>query len=364
MKLKEIISVFESFAPLGYQEDYDNAGLTVGDPEMDVSGVLLCVDVTLEVLDEALHLGVNLIISHHPVLFSPLKQITGRNTTEKIIALSIRKDIALYCAHTNIDNVIQGVNHKICQKLDVRKPRILLPAANGLKKLVTFVPLDHAEKVRLALFNAGAGHIGNYDACSYNTEGVGTFRAQEGSNPFVGKIGELHTEKEIRIETVFPAIYKSRIIEALHLSHPYEEPAFDLFPLENDYHQAGSGMIGELDEAVDETVFLNKVKAAFACPVLRHSPLLNKKAKKVAVCGGSGSFLISRAISAGADVFITGEIKYHQFFSAENRIVVADIGHYESEQYTIEIFYDILIKNLPNFAIHFSSIKTSPIYYL
>jgi len=364
MKLKEIISVFDEIVPIAYQEDYDNSGLTVGNSDMDVSAALLCIDVTVAVVEEALRLGANLVISHHPVLFNPLKRITGKNYTEKIILLAIRNNIAIYCAHTNLDNIFSGVNNKICQKLGIQNVKILTPLQNSLKKLITYVPKAHADAVRSALFNAGAGHIGKYDACSFSTEGKGSFRAQEGTMPFVGETGKLHVEEEIRIETVFPALFKSRVIEALLETHPYEEVAYDIYPLENNYEQVGSGMIGELNDPVNETEFLSYVKAIFGCKVMRHSRFLNKPVKKIAVCGGSGSFLIPRAILAGADLFITGEIKYHQFFDAENQILLVDMGHYESEQFTIEIFYDILIKKIPNFAIHFSSINTSPIYYL
>jgi dinuclear metal center YbgI/SA1388 family protein len=364
MKLKEIIAVFDSIVPVAYQEDFDNSGLTVGNSDMDVSAALLCIDVTIAIIEEALRLGANLVISHHPVIFNPLKRITGKNYTEKIVLLAIHNNIAIYCAHTNLDNIFTGVNHKICQKLGIQNVKILNPFQDSLKKLVTYVPAAHADAVRSALFNAGAGHIGKYDACSFSTEGKGSFRAQEGTTPFVGETGKLHVEEEIRIETVFPAIIKSRIVEALLETHPYQEVAYDIYPIENTYEQVGSGMIGELNEPVNEPEFLNNVKVIFGCKVLRHSRLLNKPIKKIAVCGGSGSFLISRAISEGADLFLTGEVRYHQFFDAENQILIADIGHFESEQFTIEIFYDILIKKLPNFAIHFSSINTSPIYYL
>lgn len=364
MNLSEIISVFELAVPVAYQEDYDNSGLAIGDQNMEVTGILLCIDVTMEVLEEAMQLGVNLIISHHPVIFNPLKRITGNNYTEKIIISAIHNNIAIYCAHTNIDNIYSGVNQKICQKLDLENTKILDPLKNGLRKLVTFAPLAHADTVRQALFNAGAGTIGNYDACSFNSEGRGTFRALEGANPFAGEMGHLHIEAEVRIETIFPSVYKSRIIDALLKVHPYEEVAYDIYPVENIFELAGSGMIGELKVPMNEIEFLNKVKSIFGCSMLRHSRFLNKPVKKIAVCGGSGSFLIHRALSASADVFLTGDIKYHQFFDAGDHILIADIGHYESEQFTIEIFYDILIKNLPNFAVHFSSINTSPIYYL
>jgi dinuclear metal center YbgI/SA1388 family protein len=363
MKLREILSDFELFAPLAYQEKYDNSGLAVGDPEMEVTAVLLCIDVTVEVLEEAEQLGANLVVSHHPVVFKPLTKLTGSNAVEKIVMLAIRKNIALFSAHTNLDNVLHGVNHKICVKLGLAEPEILVPLQHALQKLVVFVPVNHADTVRNALFDAGAGHIGNYDWCSFNNNGYGTFRAMEGANPFVGMVGKLHTENETRIETIFPSAYQKAVIQALLKSHPYEEPAFDIYPVENTLLSAGSGMLGKLAKPVNETEFLEQLKTIFNCRYLRHSRLLNKPVSRIAVCGGSGSFLVPAAIAAGADLFITGDVKYHEFFNAEDRILIADIGHYESEQFTIEIFYDILIKKIPNFAIHFSSIKTNPIYY-
>jgi dinuclear metal center YbgI/SA1388 family protein len=364
MKLSEVINVFESVVPLAYQESYDNAGLVAGDTGMEVSAALLCLDVTEEVIEEAVQLGANLVISHHPVIFQPLKNIAGNSHTARILLSAIANKVALYSVHTNLDNIYGGVNHKICKKLDLRNLKVLAPLQNGLMKLVTFVPSAKASDVRQALFKAGAGNIGGYDSCSFNIEGKGSFRAPEGSNPYTGEIGKLHFEDETRIETVFPAVLKSRIIDALLKAHPYEEVAYDIFPIMNAYELAGAGMIGELKEPEEVLDFLIRVKETFGCKVLRHSPLTSQTVKKIAVCGGSGAYLIPEAVSAGADVFITGEIRYHQFFDAEKRIVIADTGHYESERFTIEIFYEILIKNLPNFAVHFSTINTSPIYYI
>jgi dinuclear metal center YbgI/SA1388 family protein len=364
MKLSEIIAVFESHASLSYQESYDNAGLTVGDINMEISAAILCIDVTEEVIREALHRGANLVISHHPVIFQPLKRLTGSTCAEKIIISAITYKIALYSAHTNLDNVFEGVNRKICQKLDLDNIKILAPLQDGLRKLVTFVPTAKVEEVRNALFKAGAGNIGRYDSCSFNLEGKGSFRASEGTSPYAGEIGKLHFENETRIETIFPAILKPRIIKALLKAHPYEEVAYDIYPVDNEYELAGSGMIGELKEHTDTVSFLNQVKAVFGCQVIRHTRIVSDKVKKIALCGGSGSFLIHRAISAGADLFITGDVKYHEFFNTAERMVIVDIGHFESEQFTIEIFYEILKKNLPNFAFHFSSIRTNPINYL
>jgi dinuclear metal center YbgI/SA1388 family protein len=320
--------------------------------------------VTEEIIAEAIQLGANLIISHHPVLFHPLKRLTGSAVDERIIIAAIRNNIALYSAHTNLDNILTGVNHKICGKLNLLHCEILVPREGVLRKLVTFVPAGHEETVRAALFNAGAGQIGQYDQCSFNLSGQGSFRALPGTHPYTGGINEFHLEKETRIETVFPAHLQKKVVGALLSSHPYEEVAYDIYRIENPYEMAGSGMIGELEQPMAENSFFQQVKDIFRCGIIRCSPLLNKAVKKVAVCGGSGAFLSGAAIAAGADVFLTGDVRYHQFFEADGRIVIADIGHYESEQFTIEIFYELLTKNLPNFAVHFSRINTNCITYL
>ncbi len=364
MKLAEIVSVIETYAPLALQENYDNSGLAVGDAGMKVNAALLCIDVTEEIMTEAVRLGANLIISHHPVLFHPLKQLTGISVEEKIILAAVRNNIALYSAHTNLDNILPGVNRKICEKLNLLHPEILVPKEGLLRKLVTFVPADHEETVRNALFNAGAGHIGQYDRCSFNSGGQGSFRALPGTHPYTGELNKFHLEKETRIETVFPAYLQRHVLQALLSAHPYEEVAYDIYRIENSFESAGSGMIGEMSQPMAEKEFFQHVKDIFHCRTIRCSPFLNKEVKKVAVCGGSGAFLAGAAMTAHADVFITGDVKYHQFFEADGRIIIADIGHYESEQFTIEIFYELLTKNLPNFAVHFSRINTNCITYL
>jgi dinuclear metal center YbgI/SA1388 family protein len=364
MKLAEIISVIESHAPIALQESYDNTGLATGDAAMEVRSALLCIDITEKIIEEAIQIGANLIISHHPVLFHPLKRLTGSTSDERIIIEAIRNNIALYSAHTNLDNIFQGVNHKICTKLNLLNPGVLAPSEGMLRKLVTFVPSEHEETVRNALFNAGAGHIGQYDQCSFNANGQGSFRALPGTHPYKGEIDQFHLEKETRIETVFPAHLQKQIIRALLSSHPYEEVAYDIYRIENAFEMAGSGMVGELERPMAENDFFQHVKEVFHCGMIRCSPFLNKAVKKIAVCGGSGAFLAGAAMAARADVFLTADVRYHQFFEADGRIVIADIGHYESEQFTIEIFYELIKKKLPNFAVHFSRINTNCITYL
>lgn len=364
MKVAEVAKVIEQFAPLQIQESYDNAGLCIGNAGSEVKGILITIDITEDVINEAIQKNCNLILSHHPLIFSGIKKITGNSYVEKCIIKAIQNNINIYSAHTNADMVSEGVSYKMCEKLALQNLKILSPLKDQLKKLVTFAPSSYAEKVREAIFAAGAGNIGNYDNCSYNISGNGTFRGNEKANPFVGKIGELHTEEEIRIETVFPKHIQKEVISALINAHPYEEVAYDIYPLENELTIMGLGMIGELVEPVDEEEFLKKITKVFNASGIRYTKLRGKKIKKVAVCGGSGSSLLRDAISYGADVFISADFKYHQFFDANGRIVIVDIGHYESEQYTKELFYNLLVKNFPNFAVHFSDINTNPINYL
>jgi len=280
------------------------------------------------------------------------------------VAKAIKNDIAIYAAHTNLDSVFGGVNSKICEKLELQNCQILAPAPNFLKKLVTFVPVANAEEVRKALFDAGCGNIGNYDSCSFNQNGNGTFKGNDQTNPYVGERNKLHTEEETRIETIFPKHIQSKVVQALLQTHPYEEVAYDIYPLDNEYVQAGIGMIGELSEPADELDFLLKIKESFNCEVVKHTQLLGKSIRKVAVCGGAGSSYLNMAIAQNADIFISGDFKYHQFFDAEKQIIIADIGHYESEQFTKEVFYELLTKKFPRFAVHLSAISTNPVSYL
>ncbi len=362
--VKTITGWIEEVAPLALQEDYDNAGLLIGSPDMVVNGVLITVDVTEPVIEEAYNIGCNLIISHHPLIFRGVKRLTGQNETQRCIIKAIKHNIAVYAAHTNMDNVLSGVNGKIAEKIGLKNMKILLPKKQTLLKLVTFVPVNHISSVQNALFEAGAGHIGNYDNCSYSSEGNGTFRANEKANPFVGEIDVTHTEAEIRLEVIMPGYLKEKIIRALLNAHPYEEPAYDIIPLDNALSIVGAGIIGELPGEKDEQQFLHQLKSIFQLDTLKHTSLLNKTIRKVAICGGSGSEFLPEAITAGADVFISADFKYHQYFDAENKILIADIGHYESEQFTKDVFYEIITKNIPKFAVRISDVNTNPIKYL
>ena len=363
MKIRDILASLENLAPLALQEDYDNAGLSIGYADRELTSCLVCIDVTEAVVDEAIAFNCNLIISHHPVIFKGLKRLTGHTVTERLVAKAIRADVALCSMHTNLDNVYEGVNRKICEMIGLSGVEILKKSSGNLRKLVTFCPVDHAGKVREAIFNSGAGKIGKYDQCSFNADGTGSFRAGDTAAPFVGKTGELHFEKEVRIETIFPAYLQDKILNALLDAHPYEEVAYDIYPLMNEFDRTGAGMTGRLAEPMDEAGFLLRLKEIFKVAVIRHSPLRGKLVETVAVCGGSGSFLIPDAISNKADFYITGDMKYHQFFDADGKIVIADVGHYESEQFTCLIIADYLKKNFPNFAVRISETPVNPVNY-
>jgi dinuclear metal center YbgI/SA1388 family protein len=362
--IQDILNSIEAFAPPALQETYDNSGLQCGDPKLEATGALLCLDITDAILEEAIEKKCNLIIAHHPLIFSPLKKLTGTNYVEALLIKAIKHDLVLYACHTNADNVAAGVNLKMAQKLGLIHTQVLQPKRGLLKKLVTFCPEKQAEAVREALFATGCGEIGNYAHCSFNTSGTGTFKGNEKANPFVGEKNVLHNEAEIRIETIFESHKERQVIDALVKAHPYEEVAYDIYSLDNKHPQIGSGMVGELAIAVDEKEFLQTLKQVFKANGIRHTSLLNKKVKKVALCGGSGSFLLKDAIAAQADIFITGDFKYHQFFDAENKLLIADIGHYETEQFTPEIFYEVISKKLPTFAAYLSHLNTNPINYL
>ncbi|MBN8672785.1 MAG: Nif3-like dinuclear metal center hexameric protein [Chitinophagales bacterium] len=363
MKIAEIVSLLESIAHPSLQEPYDNAGLITGNAGWECSGIICSLDATEEVVREAMEKKCNLVVAHHPIIFSGLKKLNGNNYVEKTVITAIKNDIAVYAIHTNLDNVIEGVNGKMAAMLGLEEVTILSQKGNTLKKLFTFVPADKAVQVRNAIFEAGGGHIGNYSECSFNTEGTGTFKAGTGSDPYVGKIGERHEEKEIRIEVVFPGFLETRIISAMRSAHPYEEVAFDIVAQSNSHPGIGAGVIGHLPEPIAEKEFLALLKKVFGLEIIRHTAFLGKPVKKVALCGGAGSFLVSRALGAGADVFITGDMKYHEFFDANGRILIADIGHYESEQFTIDLLHDVLRQKFPTFAVLKTAVQTNPVHY-
>ena len=363
MKIQDITSLLEKLAPPSLQEDYDNAGLLTGSKDWECTGVLVCLDATDAVVQEAIEKNCNLIVAHHPIIFKGLKKINGKNYVEQAVIRAIKNDIALFAIHTNLDNVIGGVNGKIADKLGLTNRKVLLPKMQQLQKLAVFVPATHHAAVEEELFAAGAGNIGNYSECGFSVNGTGNFKPGEGSQPFSGTIGHRHTENEIKLEVLFPVWLKDRIIKAMLDAHPYEEVAFDIYALENRYDQVGSGMVGELASPVDEKLFLASLSEIFGIPCIRHTALRGRPVKKVAVCGGAGSFLTFAAKAAGADIYVSSDIKYHEFFDADGRLVIADIGHYESEQYTMDLLFDILSDKFTTFAVLKTGVITNPVQY-
>lgn len=360
MLVSELVSLFYDIAPSLYQESYDNTGLLIGDPKNNISATLITLDVTEDVVNEAIEKKCNVILAHHPLIFSGVKKITPVSDSGRTIIKAIRNDIGVIAMHTNIDNVYRGVSCKMAEKLNLKKIRVLSPRRDILYKLAVFCPKKEAAEVRNALFAAGAGRLGDYDGCSFNIQGTGTFRAGEEANPYVGEIGELHEEKEVKIEVILPGHLKNVVIKSMIEAHPYEEVAYDIFALDNESAETGSGAYGVFDKARDFDEVLSIVKKAFDVKMVKHTQP-HKKIKRVAVCGGSGSHLLQTAKAVKADLFISADFSYHKFFEAENSMVVMDIGHFESEQCVKELFYEILSEKKCNFAIHFSEVNTNPI---
>lgn len=364
MTIQEVIDILEDFAPQAYAEDFDNVGLLVGDAKTKVTGALITLDTLEEVVEEAKARNCNLIISFHPIIFSGLKKLNGRNYVERAVIKAIKHDIAIYAIHTALDNQHKGVNDMICEKLGLINRRILIPRKGSIRKLTTFVPNAQAGTLREALFVAGGGSIGNYDHCSFNLKGTGSFRPNEQASPVIGEKGELHFEQETQIGITYPVHLESRILKALFSTHPYEEVAYEISELKNIHQHLGMGMIGALPEEKTETAFLEALKEGFGTGVIRHSSLLGKPVRNVAVLGGSGSFAIEQAKSAGADIFVTADLKYHDFYKAEQKLVLADIGHYESEQFTKNLLHSYLTKKIRNFAFILAETNTNPIKYI
>lgn len=364
MKIKEITQFLEGIAPLSYQENYDNSGLIVGDENTEVSSVLICLDSVEEVIEEAIENNCNLIIAHHPIIFSGLKKLNGKNHIQRTIIKAIQNNIAIYAIHTNLDNVKAGVSSKIANILGLKNQKILAPKKDLLRKLEVYVPKNHADELQNALFLVGAGELGEYKNCSFQTEGIGTFLPSKNANPVIGTSGNQERVEEVKIEVVFPKDIETRLILEMQKAHPYDEIAHQIYILDNFFPDVGSGIVGELAEEISPSLFLKKVKTLMRTDCIRYTKIVRKTIKKVAVCGGSGSFLLNNAKSMGADIFITSDFKYHEFFNAENDIIIADIGHYESEQFTKDLIYDLLVNNFSKFAVRLSKVNTNPINYL
>ena len=365
MKISELATILEKIAPPQYQEAYDNSGLIVGNSTADITGILICLDSTEAVIDEAINLGCNLVVAHHPIVFKGLKKFNGRNYVERTVIKAIKNDIAIYAIHTNLDNMLyNGVNTQICHKLGIKNAKILAPKPQTLKQLTAFTPLDATQKVLDALYEAGAGEIGKYKNCSFTSLGTGSFTPTHSANPYIGTPNKAEEVRENSVQVIFPAYLEKKIVTALHAAHPYEEVAYYVYALENEQSNVGAGMVGELDEAMNTMDFLQLIKRQMTASSVRYTDILREKVKKIAVCGGAGSFLLPQAIASKADIFISADFKYHEFFDADKQIIIADIGHYESEQFTIDLLKDILEKENRDFEIFSTKIITNPINYL
>ena len=363
MKIKELITCLEHWAPPAYQESYDNSGCITGDINWEATGVLCTLDCIESVVDEAIEKKCNLIVAHHPILFNGIKKLNGKNYVERTIIKAIKNDIVIYAIHTNLDNVHTGVNHKIAQQLGLVNTKVLIPKKEILSKLEVYCPENEIEKIREGLFNVGAGNFSNYSNCSFNIVGEGTFMPSQNANPSIGEKGKLHKGNEIKLEVVFPAYLNDIVIRIMKELHSYEEVAYQLIKLQNENQNVGSGLIGELEKDTDSKEFLVLLKDKMKLSVIRHTELVKEKVRRVAVIGGSGSFALPAAIGLGADVLVTADFKYHQFFDADGKIIIADIGHYESEAFTIELLGDRLMENFPNFAVLLSEVNTNPVSY-
>jgi dinuclear metal center YbgI/SA1388 family protein len=363
MIVNDIVNFLETIAPPSLQEDYDNAGLLTGNTSTTCTGVLISLDCIEATIQEAIHKKCNVIVAHHPIIFTGLKKINGKNYVERTIIKAIKNDIAIYAIHTNLDNVLHGVSGKMAQLLGLQNVQILSPKKNILQKLAVFVPKENAQKLTDALFAAGAGNIGNYSECSFSTTGIGSFKPDKNANPAKGEIGFRDTAEEVKMEVIFPIWLQGQIIAAMKANHPYEEVAHDIYNLANTYQETGSGIVGNLPAAMEEKDFLAKLLTIFKIKVVRHTALTGKKIQKVALCGGAGSFLTNAAKAAGADVYITADIKYHEFFDADGQLLLADIGHYESEQFTIDLLFELLSYKFPNFALLKTGVNTNPVQY-
>ncbi len=364
MIVQDVLNSLTEFAPLSYAEDFDNVGLLVGNAQQKVSGILVTLDTLEAVVDEAITNNCNLIVSFHPIIFKGLKTLTGKSYVERVVIKAIQHDVAIIAIHTALDNAFEGVNRMICKTIGLNNPKILIPQSGTIKKLTTYVPKNEAKQLREALFNAGAGQIGNYSNCSFSTDGISTFKGNELSKPTKGKKGVTHSENEIQLSVSFAKHLEYNIIKTLLQTHSYEEVAYEIISLENKNQHIGMGMLGTLEQPMEEVAFLKHLKDVMNTKSIRHSQLLGKPIQKVAVLGGSGSFAIAAAKAAKADLFITADLKYHDFFSAENNLVLADIGHYESEQFTKNLLVSYLTKKIPNFAIILSNTNTNPVKYI
>lgn len=362
-KIQDVINYLEQVAPASYQESYDNATLITGSRNDGLKGIVCALDCTEEVVDEAIELGANMIVAHHPIVFKGLKSLTGKNYVERTIIKAIKNDIAIYAIHTNLDNVHYGVNKRICDKLQLQNTKILQPKKQLLSKLVFFVPEESKETVLQSAYSVGAGKIGEYSNCSFQVNGKGTFTPSDQANPTIGSKGTPEEVLETRVEVLVSNHLLPKVINEIKKNHPYEEVSYYVQALENENQNVGAGMYGTLENSMDSEDFLDYLKEQMNLKVVKHTQKINRKIKTVAVCGGAGIFLLGDAKRVNADVFVTSDVKYHEFFDAENSLILCDIGHYESEIFTKELLAELLSQKFLNIALYLTQIVTNPTSY-
>lgn len=327
----EIIQLFESWSPKKFAcMPNDPIGLAIGTLNKQVSKVLVTLDVTDEVVDEAIAAGCELILAHHPPIFAKLAHLRTDNPQGQLFEKLIKSDIAVYAAHTNLDVAPGGVNDLLADALGLQERKIFDETyREQLMKLAVFVPEAYAEAMRVALAKAGAGQIGDYEACSFTSNGEGRFRAMDGAQPFVGELGELHVEAEQKIEVVFPQTMKNKVLKAMLNAHPYEEPAYDFFMLDAEANVQGLGRIGKLAEPMTLREFAEQVKVQLDVPAVRVVGDTERLVQKIAIVGGAGNSYVRQAIFAGADVFVTGDISFHVALDAKrDGLSIVDPGHH------------------------------------
>ena len=362
LKIQSITDCLEQWAPPSLALSYDNCGLLIGDPNQLVKKALVSLDVTEGVVQEAIDQQANLIIAHHPIIFKGLRSIRPTTDSQRAIILAIKHDIAIYAIHTNLDRVDDGVNKALADRLNLSN-RSVLEEASNLYKLITFVPTKDLQVVRNALFSIGAGSIGEYKKTSFVSSGVGSFQGSASSNPSIGKAGEFTEVEEEKLEVLLTDTLLSSALKTLQEYHPYEEVAYDIVPLRNKNQNHGSGMIGELREPLSPDDFIQYLTNHLGLQLVRHSPLIKSKIKRVAICGGAGFDLLKNARQKGADAYVTADLKYHDFFEADSSLLLCDIGHYESEHWVIQEIKDYLTRNFANFAVLSTTVNTNPVHY-
>jgi len=364
MTIKQVTQFLEQKFPLYLQEDFDNCGVQCGDVRQEITGAMVCFEMSEQVIDEAIAEGCNLVISHHPLILKRgITKILPTDRVGAMICKALAHNMVLYSMHTNIDSGVGGGNDVFAEKLNLQNVKVLEPHKGLYRKLVVFVPKENAEALKSALFEIGCGVQGNYDSCGYTVHGQGQFRPLKGANPHIGEENQLEHVEEERIEMIYPTGLQRTVVQAIYEHHPYEEPAFDLLPLENESRTIGLGRIGELPKVMPVSEFLECLKDKLGFEHCRYAGDTTKMIHKVAVCGGGGSSFIDLAIASGADAYVSGDFKYHDFFKSHSGTLLVDIGHYEGEYFIKNIIHQQIKENFTNFAALISKMEKVEVKY-